>query len=355
MLLLHSVSGILGDSGQFGTGEASLLDGIAVGVLTRGYPVDEVSSVVAATGVQEQRSRKLPSWSVVYFVMAMALFNRSGYADVWGRLMSGLAWQSFEASYCLLTGQPSTAALTKARARLGWKVMQELLKRSCAVIAKSGLDDPAPAGSQRVLYLDSAGIDIPDTPSNLRGFGLPRQVSASGSRPGLPQVRVTAIADGRTYQLLATEIGGADEDLSSVMRRLLCVIRSGDLVVAGPGLLNAIDIDQLAAAGVSVLAPHPEKSSQDGVHTAPSDDLSRMYSERWCLTSALGAIVGQLSGGKEPVLRSRGPEGILQETYGLMCVYQAIRSMIMCTETDFHQQSSALAWLTSGPIRTPQS
>jgi Insertion element 4 transposase N-terminal len=92
---------------------------IAVGVLTTVFPPGLVDEVVGACGVAEQRCRKLPARLVVYYTLAMTVFFQSSYGEVWNKLVSGLDWaKSFRER--LATGmQPSPAAISKARARLG--------------------------------------------------------------------------------------------------------------------------------------------------------------------------------------------------------------------------------------------
>src|SRR3974390_2578744 len=76
------------------TGESAggrLTDRISIGVLTRVGPRGLVHEVLAETRRREKRSRLLPAHVVVYFVMAMAIF-RDGYEEVMRRLTGGLAF-----------------------------------------------------------------------------------------------------------------------------------------------------------------------------------------------------------------------------------------------------------------------
>jgi Insertion element 4 transposase N-terminal/Transposase DDE domain len=67
-----------------------LTDRISLGVLTRLFPRDLVDEVIAEAGRREQRSRSLPAHVVFYFVLAMALFAEDGYEEVLRRLVGGL-------------------------------------------------------------------------------------------------------------------------------------------------------------------------------------------------------------------------------------------------------------------------
>src|SRR5256884_8233699 len=93
-----------------------LPDRIAVGLLTVTFPPELVDRVVAETGRVQRRSRLLPARVVVYYVLAMCLFFGQGYEEVARLLTEGLAyarrWQGTWRG-------PATAAVTRARARLG--------------------------------------------------------------------------------------------------------------------------------------------------------------------------------------------------------------------------------------------
>src|SRR5659263_514021 len=54
--------------------EDGLADRISLGLLARVFPRATVEAVVQAAKAREQRTRMLPSWLVVYYVLALALF-----------------------------------------------------------------------------------------------------------------------------------------------------------------------------------------------------------------------------------------------------------------------------------------
>jgi hypothetical protein len=62
-----------------------------LGELTPYLPFELVDDVLEQTGTVQQRLRALPSRVGVYFVLAMGLFPKLGYAQVWAKLTGGLA------------------------------------------------------------------------------------------------------------------------------------------------------------------------------------------------------------------------------------------------------------------------
>src|ERR1700733_7734334 len=61
-----------------------------LGELTQLMPFELVDDVLEQTGAVQRRLRDLPSRVGVYFVLALGLFPRVGYARVWAELTAGL-------------------------------------------------------------------------------------------------------------------------------------------------------------------------------------------------------------------------------------------------------------------------
>ena len=118
-----------------GLGEDRLPGQIAVGVLTKVFPPSLVDEVVAAAGVGEQRIRVLPARLVVYYNLAMIVFFQSSYGQVWTKLVGGLGGAKSFRMRVAVGMSPSPAAISKARSRLGWQVMADLLERVAGPLA----------------------------------------------------------------------------------------------------------------------------------------------------------------------------------------------------------------------------
>jgi len=121
-----------------GLDEDRLPGRVAVGVLTRVFPPGLVDEVVAAAKVGEQRVRILPARLVVYYTLAMIVFFQSSYPQVWVKLIGGLDWAKSFRDRVAVGMSPSPAAISKARGRLGWQVMADLLDRVAGPLAGQG-------------------------------------------------------------------------------------------------------------------------------------------------------------------------------------------------------------------------
>lgn len=60
----------------------------------------------------------------------------------------------------------------------------------------------------------------------------------------------------------------------------------------------------------------------------PMDGFPDLYHDRWQLETAIGDVETRLRGGPDVVLRSKSPDLVRQDVYGLLCVYQAIRELM---------------------------
>jgi hypothetical protein len=137
-----------------------------LGVLARTVPRDLVDDVLAETSRKEKRSRLLPAHVVIYFVIAMAIF-RDGYEEIVRKLVHGLR---FLRNWSDTWDVPTTGAISQARTRLGELPMKRLFERVAAPLAKPGTPS-AWLRSWRVMAIDGVQIDVPDSPANLAEFG----------------------------------------------------------------------------------------------------------------------------------------------------------------------------------------
>ena len=178
-----------------------LADRIGVGVLAKVNPPDLVDRVVDEAGVRERHARALPARVLVYYVLAMVLFFQSGYTEVWNKLVAGLEWAHRFQARMSLGMQPTPAAITLARQRLGWQVMAGLLEETAGPLAGQG-QQAAFASGMRLVAIDGMCLDLPDTPENAAEFGYPGNGQGRGP---FPQVRVVGLGECGTR----AEIGRA--------------------------------------------------------------------------------------------------------------------------------------------------
>ncbi len=371
-----------------GVGEDRLPGRVAVGVLTGVFPPGLVDEVVAGAGVGEQRVRVLPARLVVYFNLAMIVFFQSSYVQVWAKLVGGLEWGKSFRVRVAVGMSPSAAAISKARARLGWRVMADLLARVAGPLAGQG-EGWAHLVGLRLVAFDGLTMDVPDTVVNAAEFGRPGGGAGAGA---FPQVRVVALAECGSRAVMGATCAGIATGEQSLTGGLVPLLSEGMLVVADRNFCSHAALAQVLGTGAHVLWRVKADTDlpvlhvlHDGTYisriadpaasrrlrrrgasgadipgigvrvieysltTQDDTDASELfclitdltdpaqltgpqaadaYRQRWQIETAFAELETGIRGGPAVVLRSKSPDMIRQEIYALLCTYQAIRTLI---------------------------
>ena len=226
-----------------------LADRIGIGVLAKVFPPELVDRVVDEAGVRERRTRTLPSRVVVYYLLAMVLFFQSGYGEVWNKLVAGLDWARQFRVRLAAGMQPSPAAVTYARQRLGWQVMAALMEAVAGPLAGEEQERAFVAG-MRLVAVDGMCLDLPDTPENGAEFGYPGNDAGRGP---FPQIRVVGLGECGTRAVLGAATSPLATGEQPLTRQLLGRLSPGDLLAADRNFLSHGLLAEMLAAGVHVL------------------------------------------------------------------------------------------------------
>jgi hypothetical protein len=360
-------------AGQVKLSGERLSDRVAVGVLTRAFPPSLVDDVLARTGRVEQRSRLLPARVVVYFVLAMCLFSGQGYEEVARLLTEGLRERRRWRTRWTV---PSTAAIWKARSRLGVEPVRELFAAVCRPVATRDTRGAFYRG-WRLAAIDGTTVDLPDTKANVDAFGRPPRSGRGEQNVGYPQIRMVGLVECGTHVVFDAAIGPLRIGEHTLAREVFGSLGPGTLLLADRGFFG-VDLWRTAAAtgadllwrvrkdivlavveqlpdgsylseifdqrdlhhtraGVRVRVVEYAVAGHEGVYRlittildparAPAGDLAALYAQRWEFESTLDEIKTHL-GGPHLVLRSQHPDGAEQELYGFLLVHHAIRNLM---------------------------
>ena len=340
-----------------------------LGELTQYLPFELVDDVLEQTRTVQRRLRDLPSRAGVYFVLALGMFPRLGYARVWGKLTAGLAGMAVPC--------PSEKALRDLRRRLGPAPLKALFEVVAGPLAQPGTPGVRFAGLRTVAFDGLNSLKVPDTGRNRSWLG---KIRYRMGLAGYPTLRLMALAETGTRGLLGAAIGSAaDRDEAGLARRLLHLLRPGMLVLLDRGFDANAFLAQVAGTGALLLARarstrHPPVlghlpdgsylSHLDGLNVRiieatltmtgadgsrvrdgyrlittlmdhrrfPAAAVVRLYHERWEIESAYFALRHTLLDGH--VLRSGDRPGLEQETWALLTLYQLLRmAMVDAVET----------------------
>lgn len=360
-----------------------LSDYLSLGVISRVYGRDLVDEVIAETGRKERRQRLLPARLVAYYVIALGLFFGEAYEEVMRKMVGGLRFVSaWERAWKV----PTASAICQARTRLGEVPMRRLFERAAVALAQPGTIG-AWQRNWRLMAVDGVVLDIPDTPDNDAEYPRPASRKAQGG--AFPQVRVVGLGECGTHAIIAAELGStrtAERRLATALRPavtddMLIMFDRGfysydfftgfaetgaDLLfrvaaslklpvlqrLPDDSYLSAIsgkDVPAITKLGqAKVLASRgravivrvveyiiPDRSNETyRLITTITDytailapELAACYQQRWEFELALDEIETHQIGHSR-VLRSKSPEGVRQEIWGILLAHYAIRSLM---------------------------
>jgi len=351
-----------------------ITDYISLGVLAKTFPLPQVQAVLAAQNKTSRRQRDLPAHVVVYYVIALALFMQVSYREVLRCLLEGLVWLLGPQQTVKITGK---SGISQARTRLGWAVLQQLHD---LVVKPIATRDTPGAGYRgwRLVSLDGSTLEVADEQENVQAFGRP---AASRGASAYPQIRFVALVENGTHVLFGSRLGSWATGEISLAREMIGVLQQGMLCLAdryffGFGLWNQarargadllwrvvknrrLPVESRLLDGSYLSRIYPSErdrrhQTQGGVvrvieyrlegvpgaeplyrlvttildpSQAPAQELAALYHERWEIETALDELKTHLRGAKI-VLRSKTPDLVRQEFYGLLLAHFALRSLM---------------------------
>ena len=357
------------------TDGARLADYIGLGVIAKTFPRERVLACLEASGAQTRRHRDLPNDVVVYYVIAMALYMNVSCKEVLRLLLEAIRWLSDGSVRIAVTGK---SGISQARTRVGAEPLARLHDAVVGPIA-TGRTPGAWYRRWRLLALDGTTMEVPDTATNAAAFGRPRNGHAQGA---YPRLRLVSLVEATTHVLFATRLSPYTTGELTLAREVVAAVRP-DMLVLADRLFYATDLwNRAQATGAALLWRVPsrarlpcERRLDDGSYLsrlhasekdrrrlgrggwavrvieytlegpteaperyrlmtnlldpleAPAEELAALYARRWEIETAFDELKTHLRGSRV-VLRSKQPELVRQEVYGLLLAHFAIRGLM---------------------------
>ena len=349
-------------------------DYISLGVITKTFPLKRVRAVLAATGKASQRERDLPAHVVVYYAIALALYMQSSYREVLRCLLEGVQWLLDPAVTLKVA---SNAGISQARTRLGWEVLRQLHDQAVKPIAVTATKGAWYRG-WRLVSVDGSTLEVADESANNAAFGRP---GARRGESAFPQLRFVALVENGTHVLFGTKMGPYATGENTLAKDVLTALDSDMLCLADRGFFGyemwrqalatkaallwrikryaVLPCDRRLADGSYLSRIYPsdkdrrQQTNAIGVRVieyrlqgvadaeplyrlltslldpapAPATELAALYHQRWEIETALAELKTHLRGAKL-VLRSKTPDLVRQEFYGLMMAHFAVRGLM---------------------------
>jgi len=340
--------------------------GAELSVLAEAFPLETVRAILKATGREGKRKRLLPASMMVYYVIALGLFVGVGCREVLRRLLDGVIW-----IWPNEVRVATESAITQARQRLGAIPIERLYAEVVVPIAKKLTRDSWYRG-WRVVTLDGFILDVADSDENVRAFGRP---GSSRGHSAYPQARVVGFVENGTHVVFGAEMDRCDVGEITMARRILSKLRRNMLCLADRNFLCYPLWKEAVATGaklvwrakLQLVIPKVRKladgsylakiypsakhrhQDRDGVLVrlidyridgfresyrlvtnildpakAPALELARLYSERWTIETAFDEVKTHLRG-SNIVLRSKLPELVRQDVFGLLLAHYGVR------------------------------
>jgi len=351
-----------------------ITDYISLGVVAKTFPLEKIRASLAATGKESVRQRDLPAHVVVYYVIALALYMQSSYREVLRCLLEGIQWLVEPAAGINVAGN---SGISQARTRLGWEPVRQLhdeVVRPVAVAATKG----AWYRAWRLISVDGSTLDVADEKGNNEAFGRP---GASRGESAYPKIRFVSLVENGTHVLFGSRMADYATSEIALAKTVLSSLGKGMLCLADRGFFGFEMWKQAAATGADLLwrvrknihlpceqrltdgsylsriypSPQDQRRGRNGIvvrvieyrlegvegaeplyrlattildhELAPADELAALYHERWEIETAFDELKTHLRGA-HIVLRSKTPDLVRQEFYGLLMAHFAVRGLM---------------------------
>lgn len=346
----------------------SLSDCLAVGEVLRLIPRELVDKALTEQDRSNRRHRQLPDHLVVYFVILMAMFMDHSYLHILEKLGHTLSWLQGAVDELEAV---TVSAVVQARQRIGLAPLKSLFKLFALPLASEATPGAFFHGL-RLVVIDGSTFTVEDSVSNAKTFG--RSANQQGSS-GTPKVHCVALLEYATRVFIDVIFGpyqGSSE--KSLSLQLLGRLQPGMLCL-GDRLYPSYESCKLVIGSGAHFAWRvkkdfklkPLKTFADGSYEArmylyinrkrqkefvtvrvveytvsghsekvriitdildpkmaPARELAQLYPARWSQETVYGEIKLVLRC-RQIVLRSKSPEMVEQELYGLFLAHYVVR------------------------------
>lgn len=331
-----------------------------------------IEQALQQTGTVSIRHRRLPAQQVVWLILGMALFADRSIASV----MSHLRLYGKNPG-TPMEQPPTPGAIVQARDRLGEAPLQQLFQITADRWAQQGHTDQRLHGL-RTLAMDGSHLVVPDSFDNAEAFGIPRSGRSLGA---FPQLRIVTMLDTHSHIALRAQLGPWTVGEPTLAKPLVEQMPPDSVLLVDMGLCGYEILARISAQGgrrfwmtrkkrnvryrvVKTLGPgdqlvvlsrpkglSPKLPSQLVARALryhwpgyspqtlltsllsaehfPAAELIAHYHERWEAELSLDEVKTHLLVGQGTQLRSRSPERVRQEAWGLLVMYNLVRLQML--------------------------
>lgn len=359
-------------------GHARVSDYLSVGLLSRLVPPSLVDEALTAHDRHSKRQRDLPAHAVAYYVMALSLYRGVNTEEVLRVVTEGMDYLGDTA----IRREVGKSAISASRTRLGAEVMHYIAEHALTPLAQINTDGSFYRGL-RLVSVDGTTLEVADEASNREAFGVP---GTQQGQTGYPQIRCVGLLENGTHALFGVALGGYKDSEVSLAHKAILNLKSDMLCLAdrgfsgyplwraasqtgaqllwripknrklpvlqrfkdgsylskispAPATLKKMSDKTAAALTVRVIDYHlPRVTDAEPIYRLittlldseqyPADELAALYHERWSIETTFAEIKTTLKGA-DIVLRSKTPELVRQEFWGLLLAHHVVRKLML--------------------------
>ena len=359
--------------------QGQLLQELTLAGIMRYLPREDVKRVLKDTNADSVRQRLLPADATTCLVIMLALHSEASVHENLRILM-----ESLRRKYGInAIGVPTGAAIAKAGKRLGKTPFIRLFESVARPVATPETPGAFYNGL-RLVAVDGTTANVQDTVANRERFGV--HTNQHGA-VGYPQIKAVIMTECETHVPLGCAYGGGNEYEPSLFDTLqpkpekdmllmadrfyydfarwkACSARAGALLWRVKDTLNLAPVSVLEDGSWLAEVRPSNKLTRKGrsrkdercvvrvmeyrpvfadgtegelvrlistlldAKKAPSDELCRLFAQRWESETGFDELKTHLRGA-ERVLRSPLPELVEQELYGFLLAYTVVRRTML--------------------------
>lgn len=346
-------------------------------VLARVLPASLVRAVLDDFDKGAKRRRKLPPELVVWLLIGMGLFRNLSIPAVLRRVVDGLngavSWG--------LAELPCATSLAHARDRLGWEAVREIFRRLADLLLRRHVDATTWRGLA-VYVLDGVCFLAPDSPENDSQLGR-AGVTRGGAKSGFPQLRGVFLVATWSHLIVRAAFGPYRKGELTLAHEMAAQIPPGVLLLLDRAYysfawLSAVidqkayfvvrakttgrcmvprttkrltrsealaelrvpactkrknpmlpDLLQVRVVNYVVKGYRPIKlvTNLMDAELFPAKEIAALYHDRWEAELSYRELKTYLAA-KSVIFRSKTPDRVRQEAYGLLIAYNCVRSLM---------------------------
>jgi hypothetical protein len=363
-----------------------------------------IDEALQRTGTVSLRRRRLPAERMVWLVIGLALFRNE---PIWHIV------QQLDLADGPTSATPVPSAAVAGRERLGEAPMAWLFERTASCWSGQAVPESALFHGLRTFAVDGVVWSLPDTAENCKEFGKASNANSTGA---WPQLRAACLMDTYTHLIRAAEFGDYRTGELNFAKPLMHAVADNSLTIFDRAYFSAAFLLDWQQAGqerhwlmraktslrhevVHQLGPddflvrlpispqarkgRPEfpsywqarliKCTVGGqprqyltslcdAHCFPAHEIAAHYTQRWEIELGFREIKqGMMK--NTTVLRSKLPELVRQEVWGMLIAYNLLRHEIAQTADELRvpPQRLSFQWLAVAittalyhwPLQTP--